>query len=456
MTEKRFLEVIDNIDDRFIRETEEDLRKRDEGHVARRLRISSVIGAAACAAAALTIGFTAVSYYKDRAAVLPSSNSSSTPEAPMQNGEFTELSALADAPEEFSALKQNGAGMLDFSNAELTLPEVTGDLYQLTVTPTPDMPSSELLELFFDSVKHTYPDSAMTDDIENYSWMRYTFMPFTDEYIKEIQSGEIQLKYVMYDTSNNENAAENEYLLMDKCGAVKIWRKFSDLLYFSPYGKGFNITDRYILSGAAMPADGNEGVYKAAAFCDEYFSNTLPFTELPNAKRLSAEVMLTDNGLYKVILARSFNGVLFDTLGNSKVCDDWDFKYFRIDGGSALISEDGELLYAMIDSYNDILTPDGERIDSIISLEEAAEIAGQVPKFKITNTSVKNVSLVYCDYCLNPYLSYAKSYSNARLSWRFAAEDTLTRYYVYVDAIDGTVSISERDIETDYVDCHCH
>lgn len=482
MTKKHFLEFIDNIDDRFIGETEEDLRKREEGAVRRRFPTSAMLGAAACAAAAAIFGVTAVSYYRDRDAVLPNSGSAlssqdtvqssgSEPQDTVQSSGsesqntmpesgFTEIGSLSEtANAEFSALRQNGTGKLDFSNAELTLPDITGDLYRLKVSPTPAMSTPEMLELFQKSVKHIFPNSTMTGDIDNYFWYRYSFMPYTDEYIKRIQSGDIKLKQALYDTTQNKNnsTTDNEYLLLDKNGAVVIRQGEYDPLFFSPY-VDYNYLDRYILSGAAIPADGNEGVYKAAAFCEEYFSNIPSFTELPIAKRMSAEVMPTDDGLYKVTLARSFNGVLFDTLAASPVIMPigWPYTsedptYVRTDTASALVSEDGKLLYARIDSYNDILTPEGERIDSIISLERAVELAEQNVKFKREDLSVENVSLVYFDKCDPPYLS---SYdSGAQPNWRFKVLGTDTRsgkavwYYVYIDALDETVVIDTEFIE---------
>lgn len=306
------------------------------------------------------------------------------------------------------------------------------------------MDDSEIIRLFRER------DSTMTDDSDNYFWYRYTFMPFTDEYIARIQSGDIQLKQVLYDTSqNNSSTNDKEYLLMDKSGAVRIWRADYDPTFFTPYGD-LTFTDRYILSGAEMTSDINEGAYNAAAFCDKYFSETLPFTELPAAKRLSSEVSLSSDGSYKVTLARSFNGVLFDTVANSHVIKPagWPYTsddptYPRTDTASALISKDGELLYASIDTYNDILTPEGERIDSIISLEKAADIAEQI-NYKANDLAVENVSLIYFDKCLPPYSSNYKSYSNARLNWRFMVKgnEILSGddawYYIYVDALDGT------------------
>lgn len=471
MTKKHFLEFIDNIDDKFIRETEEDLRKREEGAVRRRFPTSAMLGAAACAAAATIIGVTAVSYYRDRDAVLPNSGSASSsqdtvqssgsePQHTVPESGFTEIGSLSEtANAEFSALRQNSTGKLDFSNAELTLPDITGDLYRLKVSPTPGMSTSEMLELFRKSVKHIFPNSTMTGDIDNYFWFRYSFMPYTDEYIERIQSGDIKLKQTLYDTSQNKNnsTTNNEYLLLDKNGAVVIRQGEYDPLFFSPYGD-YKMTDSYILSGAAMPADGNEGVYKAAAFCEEYFSNIPSFTEFPIAKRMSAEVVSTDDGLYKVTLARSFNGVLFDALAVSPVImpTGWPYTsedptYVRTDTASALVSEDGKLLYARIDSYNDILTPEGERIDSIISLERAVELAEQHVKFKREDLSVENVSLVYFDKCVSPYVS---SYdSGAQPNWRFKVLGTDTRsgksvwFYIYVDALDETVVIDTEFIE---------
>lgn len=459
MTKKNFLEIIDNIDDKFIAETEEDMR--DESGVSkfadRRKYPTVFIGAAACTVAAMIITVTAVSYYNGVNVVTPSSAISASHPVIPENG-YIQTESLADtARAEFDALRLYGSvDKLDLSMATLTLPSGIGDLYNLSVTHNIKSLNADMWALFVDSVKQAFPESDRIDEIDNYFYGTLSYMPISYG-LEFIINGEISPDNFMYNTEDNGYKTRNEYMLMDKYGGILIKKNLpnvqraSTLAGWNPL-ESFSAKSRFILSGAALPDDDSDEVYNAAAFCENYIANDALFGKKAEITLKASEVITLEDlyGLeksYLVKLARSYNGIVFDSLGEKEM----GTKYFGIDANNIMVSETGELQYVSVTGLNDTISPVGRKLDGVISIEKACKSAANVLS---TNHyyyyTVGNIALVYCDHIQNPDISDPFDASEARLNWRITVTSSENvRYYIYVDALDGDVTYMARALENE-------
>ena len=461
MTKKNFLDIIDKIDDNFIAETEEDMR--DESGVSkfadRRKYPTAFIGAAACAVAAMIITVTAVSYYNGVNVVTPNSAISASHPVIPENG-YIEAESLADnAQAELNNLRlYHSIDKLDISKATLTVPSEIGDLYNLTITHNVEPLRADMWTLFLESVKQAFPESDRIDEMDNYFYGTYSYMPISYG-LERIMNGEISPDAFMYDTESNGYKTRNEYMLMDKYGGITIKKNLpnvqrtSTLAGWNPL-ESFSVKIRYILSGAALPGNGSEEVYKAAAFCEDYLANDALFSKNSRITLKACEIMPLEDQYdleksYLVKLARSYNGILFDTLGEREMHSDSGTKYFGIDSNKIMVSESGELQYVSVTGLNDTISPAGRKFDGVISIEEACRSASSVLGMSSMYT-LDNIALVYCDHIQNPYISNPDTTSAARLNWRMIVTSSENvRFYIYVDTLDGSVTYTARTAEKD-------
>lgn len=155
-----------------------------------------------------------------------------------KTNEFVSVGALREtSAEEWSNIvEENSFKNIDFSNANLTLPNVIGEIYDLKITRSsePICSQAEFIERFAEYVKEIFPDSKYADDRNCYEFRGYKtgedeFVYAEDgsnyarvyDNLQKLATGEITLESLLYQTDSYGVHETDEYFwyFLDGSGA---------------------------------------------------------------------------------------------------------------------------------------------------------------------------------------------------------------------------------------------
>lgn len=407
----------------------------------------------------------------DTASNANSGTASDTVFAPEIEGIVPVKEALSAMGDELATLKKNGdLENLDFTNALNYLPKNPGDMYELKVTDYPKRYSNtELYERFLDGVKKEFPNSKLAEDKEyyffnsekNHSYMgeNHTEYPkiYEGDNLKKIKSGEFgEAPYYMYSTDydGKRRDEDDEYLQMYLTGdvimkhakcrhAAKVYGEKDCILaawmprWSFAFTKSFTPDDEtvYRLTG------GDLAVNDAVKFCEDYFnSSTMYVTDKTSSLCVTKvkPLQIDENTYaYYMFLTNEYNGIPFAGMNFDGMASDYsDGNEYDFNASEALIFTPNEMEYCYLNCLNPEITKVGGKIENIIPLKKAAEIAAREMS-KYVTLDVHETRLCYYRRQTkeDPYIS------TSRPVWQFTAYNTNDEFYydIYVDVEDGSM-----------------
>lgn len=396
-----------------------------------------------------------------------------TESAPESNtpvgGESTVTSGalLKTSAEEWTSIVEGKSFKnIDFSNAALILPDDIGEIYDLKITRSsePVCSQAEFVERFAEYVKEIFPNSTYADDKNCYEFRGYNagekrFVHAEDGFnyarvydnLPKLENGDITLESLLYQTDSHGVHETDEYFWyfldgssakMNRGNCMRNVEKERQIAGWMP-------RDNYIaVSSYTLPDksvfkldDGEVSLDDAAKFCENYLSNTAPYSRNSEVdfKVNRADILeLGESSAFVFYLTKTYNGIPFDSL-NAEV-NTMGFSNengYNFDNSEVLMTKGNEIEYCYLSDLNCKIA-ETDKLTDVVSLKKAAEIVSDTMSEFVT-FEVQNVSLVYCDKTRTGKKGEYENPSTASAHWLFEMfnpNDGYT-YVTYVSLRDG-------------------
>lgn len=385
-----------------------------------------------------------------------------------KTNEFVSVGSLREvSAEEWSNIvEENSFKNIDFSSANLTLPNVIGEIYDLKITRSsePICPQAEFIERFAEYVKEIFPDSKYADDRNCYEFRGYKtgedeFVYAEDgsnyarvyDNLQKLETGGITLESLLYQTDSYGVHETDEYFwyFLDGSGAkmnrgncmrsVEKERQIAGWMPRDNYSavSSYTLPDRSVFK----LEDGEISLDDAAKFCEKYLSDTAPYsrTSEANFKVSRADILeLGESSAFVFYLTKTYNGIPFDSLNAEvKTTGFSNENGYNFDNSEVLMTKSNEIEYFYLSDLNCKITA-ADKLTDVVPLKKAADVVSDTMSEFVT-FEVKNVSLVYCDKTRTGKKGEYENPSTAGAHWRFEMfnpNDGYT-YVAYVSLRDG-------------------
>ena len=364
-------------------------------------------------------------------------------------------------------VEENSFVNLDFSNAVLIPPNDFGEIYDLKITRSDDpiCSQAEFVEKFAEYVKEIFPNSKYADDKNCFEFRGFkageedfVFAEDGSNYarvydnLQRLESGEITLESLLYQTDSNGAHETDEYLWyfldgngvkMNHGDCMRNVEKERHIAGWMPRDN-YNAKAEYVMPNSSVfkLEDGEITLDDAAEFCNNYFANEAPYSKNSevNLKAERASVLDLGNGndAFLFFLTKTYNGIPFDFLNTEGVRTDFSNENdYNFDNSEVLMTKTGEIEYCYLSGLN-CKTAAADKLTEVVSLENAVKIAAETLS-EYVKFEVGNVSLVYCDKTRTGKNGAYENPSTASAHWKFEMfnpNDEWT-YAAYVSLRDG-------------------